>query len=122
MNNPIVVINHSSVNDSREYIYVNEADVEALKSMLTENDTLRQVSQEEFDDYVAQAERQKEERELRRQIDNYCKHLSDINVFDYIGNPFRHPIPTKETIMKGFTQVKGRKHLSKKKRKQSKKS
>lgn len=118
MNDVVVVINNSSANNAREYLYVNKADVEALKSMLTENDTLRQVSQEEFDDYVSQAERQKEERELRKQINNYCKHLDNIGVFNYIGNPFRHPIPTKETIMKGFTQVKGRKHLSKKKRKQ----
>ena len=52
-------------------------------------------------------------------VENYLKNITSMGVYGYSeSNPFRKPIPTKETIMKGFTQVKGRKHLSKKKRKE----
>lgn len=100
-----------------EVLYVDETLGEKIKEGLGENDTMRQVSQEEFDNYKRQAEVQKEHRELENSIAKYWREIGEY-MFDGMYNQlYRPPIPTKEVVMKGFTQIKGRKHLSKKKRK-----
>lgn len=62
---------------------------------------------------------QKERRELENNLAMYWKGIGERDIFDYGygGKLYRPSIPTKEVVMKGFTDVKGRKHLSKKKRK-----
>lgn len=114
-----VLIISNPFEQKNEVLYVDETLEEKIKEGLGENDTMRQVSQEEFDKYKRRAEVQQECRELENSIARYWREIGEHGVFDY-GKSYRPPIPTKEVVMKCFTNVKGRKHLSKKKRKQLK--
>lgn len=115
-----IIVLHNPFENKHEFVYTKDELEEVIKARLDENTTMRKVSQEEFDDYLKQAEAQEERKKLKQQVDRLYDYIHELGVFDYgIKDPFRYT-PTKTTIMKGFTNAKGPKHLSKKKRKQLK--
>ena len=77
------------------------------------------IDAEKYDEAQAEHKRREEERRLIQEYYTVTRPYREImeNLYcDGYGSKHTYT-PTKTTIMKGFTQAKGRKHLSKKQRK-----
>lgn len=78
------------------------------------------VDAEKYDETQAEHEKREEQRRLLKEYDIITRPYRDIMEHLYCDDGYGRMhtyTPTKTTIMKGLTQAKGRKHLSKKQRK-----
>ena len=113
------------------FLCLNDDDKASIEKKLENADIghldieVKVVDADEYKKHKAQAESEKREKELRDKyeamMEPFMRLYRDMSsVFSDYGMPRLYHSTTKETVMKGFTQVQGRKHLSKKKRKQLK--